>query len=222
MSVENLLKTYVRADDIDRREGAQAYGRYHELMRKIAKKYNMPLHRVVAAFVALSPNSDYVGNVRSLVSLLEGLRQGRDVADITVSTYRHCLLRAHMYATGEEDFLYHAKGPKIRAFYHNVLYPEQDEHVTVDGHMYGVWMGESGDSLTMKEAKLTARVYTEIEDGVKLIAQAVGLLPHQVQATLWFTRKRLLKVKYNPQMDIFNAMDDKWGTMLRLEDIRVY
>ena len=204
--INHLERMYHRADQIDLHEGKLAYMRYHNLLQELARHYDMPFNKVVAAFVALSPNSDYVGNLRSLKTLLEGVQQHLPVASINVSTYRHCLKRAHMYLTGEEEFLDHANGLKIRSFYDNILYPHTSRAVTVDGHIYAVWKNDP--TLVMKDAKVTKASYKVVEKCIQDLADTVGLVPCQVQAVIWFARKRILRIKYEPQLDLFTGADN--------------
>jgi len=215
----HLRGLYNKADDVDRREGAMAYPRYHDLLARIADHYGMPLDRTVAAFVALSPNSDYFGNLRSLVSVLEGVRAGWSWDEITVSTYKHCRDRALAYLTGQERFLDHAKGPKTRAFYMNILSPENPRPVTVDGHIYCAWVGRD---MPMSEARVTDKLYDEIAQAIREIAFSEFLIPNQVQATIWFCRKRLQRIKYFDQLDLFHASDDQWRTLPAIRDIKPY
>src|SRR5260370_516937 len=95
MSLDNLTSMLNLADRIDIAEGKVAYQRYHILMTKLSRKFSIPLERVVAAFVSLSPNSDYHGNLRSTISVLAGIHNGVDMHQITVSTYNHCRDRAY-------------------------------------------------------------------------------------------------------------------------------
>lgn len=73
--IENLEKMFRQADAIDRAEGLLAYQRYYEVMKSIAEKYNFPVDRVIAVFVSTSPNNDYFGNLRSTVSVLDGINK---------------------------------------------------------------------------------------------------------------------------------------------------
>jgi hypothetical protein len=59
----NLKAMFDKADAIDRAEGMLAYSRYNALLRQVAEVYEEDFSRVVAAFVAMSPNSDYVGKI---------------------------------------------------------------------------------------------------------------------------------------------------------------
>lgn len=194
---QNLVWLYDQSDRYDRAEGKQAYFRYHLLMQRFADHYGFPLDRTVAAFAALSPNSDYYGNLRSLASLLGGINEGRPVKHITVSTYKHAAERAYRFATGKSIFLDVTKGLKTRAFYRNILEPWDEIDVTIDGHMIAAFRGEN---LTMKEAKVTTRLYKSISHHIQLLARNHGLLPNQMQAILWFTRKRILNIKHDGQM----------------------
>jgi hypothetical protein len=216
--MRNLETMLAQADAVDMREGALAYFRYQEVMHDIASLYDYPLDRVVAVFCALSPNSDYKGNLRSTVSVLRGLREGVPPSDIVVSTYNHCKYRAIEYAKGQ-PFLDRVKGPKITNFYHNILNPHDNRWVTIDGHMSAIWQGKD---LTMKEAIIGRRTYNEIAHAVKALAFRQCLLPNQLQAILWFTRKRTARIKYDAQGQLFAASEDLWGTIHLANEIKPY
>jgi hypothetical protein len=70
-NITNLLRLIHQAEDIDIDDGLKAYFRYHDMMVELSSHYNVPLSSVTGAFVALYPNSDYHGNLRSVVSMLE-------------------------------------------------------------------------------------------------------------------------------------------------------
>ena len=220
MGIENLARMWAKADRVDIAEGMVAYDRYNIVMRRLAKKYEFPVDIVCAVFVSLSPNSDYVGNLRSTVSVLQGLRSGTPDADIVVSTYGHCKTRALAYARGQSDFLRQTKGLKILNFYHNILSPHSWRYVTIDGHMVAAWRGD--DKATMKEALVKPSEYNVIASGVKQFAFFHFIAPNQMQAILWFVRKRVLNIKYDPQLDLLNNSDDAWRTLRDVDGIRPY
>lgn len=218
MSIANLRALYEQADRSDREEGKLAYPRYNALLREIAKRHQFPFASVVAAFVALSPNNDYVGNLRSLISVLKCANGEYPLSRMTISTYKACGLRAHSYLRGAE-FLVHAKGPKIRSFYFNIIEPLANGHVTIDGHMAAAYRGNAG---TMKQNIVKLREYREIAEAVKKLAAELDLVPNQLQATLWFARKRILNVKYDPQLDLLSLPDDVWKVLMPIDEIRPY
>lgn len=220
MSIDNLRAMLARVDATDHAEGQLAYARYNRIMQQLMLRFDIPLERVVAAFVSLSPNSDYHGNLRSTVSVLAGVKHGHRPADITVSTYNHCRDRAYAYAIGERDFLKETKGPKITSFYHNILDPTDTRWVTVDGHMAAIWFG---GRMTMKEALVTRRQYREIKHAITALAFENFLVPCELQAILWFARKRIFRVRFEPQGDLINwANNDLWRTEVDVERMEPY
>jgi len=64
------------ANDQDRSDGLGAYCFYRKQMTAYADHYGHRVSLITSAFVALSPNSDYIGNLRSLTSVLEGIKRG--------------------------------------------------------------------------------------------------------------------------------------------------
>lgn len=210
MSKENLHRMFRQADSDDYREGMVAYNRYHVLMCDIARMYGAPLDRTVAAFCALSPNNDYTGNLRSLVTCLDAWSSGRSFDTVQVSTYRHCGERAWSYLDGSAIFLEEVKGLKIRNFYTNVLHPDDPLAVTIDGHMVAAYRGQN---LTMKEAICrTPKEYNEIAFATRMLSFMECLSPSQYQAIVWFTRKRVFNIKYEGNRDLFLPANDLWRT----------
>lgn len=220
MSEQNLARMFALQDRIDREEGEKAYFRYRQVMAGLGEHYGVSIEKVTAAFCALSPNNDYTGNLRSLVSVLEGFARGWPAEKIVVSTYGHCKFRALSYVNGSASFTDSVKGLKITNFYNNVLYPEDNRWVTIDGHMCAAYRGER---LTMKEAIVRgAREYRMIADATKKLAFEAFLLPNQYQAIVWFVRKRVLGIKYDPQMSLMVPADDVWRTLRNVSEIKPY
>jgi len=216
----NLAKYFRLADAIDLNEGMVAYERYYMVMRRIADKYGFTMEQVCAAFCSLSPNSDYWGNLRSTVSVLQGIRECQPDSEIIVSTYGHCKTRALAYARGVKSFTRETKGPKILNFYHNILTPHSQRYVTIDGHMVGIWRDDK--VATMKELIIKPSYYDVIAYNVKHLAFRNYMLPQQMQATLWFVRKRLTNTVYDGQYDIFAESNDAWRTARDVETIKPY
>lgn len=217
--IEHLEAMFYRADPIDMDEGLVAYERYNLMMKIIGDKYGYSVPKVTAVFCALSPNSDYKGNLRSTVTVLEALNRHVPSHHIVVSTYNHCKLRAIEYAKGR-SFLESVKGPKIRNFYHNIINPRDTRWVTIDGHMSAIWQNSS--TMTMREALIPMRVYREIKDATSKLAFKHFMIPNQMQAILWFTRKRLQRVVYDAQLDLFGDRTDIWGTVKDVSTIHPY
>lgn len=197
-----------------------AYERYHMVMRRLAGKYGYSMAEVCAVFCSLSPNNDYWSNLRSTVSVLLGINEVRPDEDIVVSTYTHCKIRALAYARGLKDFAVETKGPKILNFYHNILEPRSQRWVTIDGHMVAIWRDDK--TATMRESLVRPSYYKVIAENVKEFAFRNFMLPNQMQATLWFVRKRLQNVVYDPQLDMLAEAGDAWKTARDVDTIKPY
>lgn len=195
-----LREWYERADETDRRDGAAAYWTYFNVISRFASHYGFRFSHTLAAFVALSPNSDYWGNLRSLAGVLAAARAGDPVETVTVSTYNHCRDRAYSYALGTVDFMSTVKGQKIRSFYQNIFDPQNPQPVTIDGHMYCAWLGVDRP---MKEAIVPRNQYEDVAADFRAVAGQCGLLPNQLQAIIWLTRKRINRIMFTAQYDLF-------------------
>ncbi len=216
--VKNIRKIFHQADEIDRREGMAAYSNYHHSFRKICKFFDFEFEPFVGAFAALSPNNDYLNNLRSAVTIALGHREGIALERITVSTYKTCASRAWRVLDGE-DFLAFTKGQKTRSFYQNILDPNDPAPVTIDGHMISIFKGKR---MRMNEAVRFNKHYELISDAIKLVAYDERLLANQVQAILWFTWKRIHKpVKGDGQLNLYDQQDH-WQVMHSPELIEPY
>jgi hypothetical protein len=216
--MENLTRVFKQAHSIDIDEGRLGYFRYQVLMRRIAFHYGYTLRQAAGCFCALSPNSDYVGNLRSVVTVMKGHRAGAAVENVTTSSFTKCKLRAWRILEGE-DFESFTQGLKTLNFYYNIIRPDDPKPVTIDGHMKSVWVGRL---LTMKEAHLQVREYDVIAEGCRNVAKTYGILANQLQQILWFTWKRIHNVKYQGDQLYLFGRDDQWGLKLRVEDIKPF
>lgn len=215
----NLEWMFKQADDVDTREGQRAYQKYRVMMKAYSDEYRQPLDLVTAAFCALSPNNDYVGNLRSLTSVLEGLAAGVAGDSIVISTYNHCRDRAIDYLTGDAQFVAPSRGLKILSFYRNILNPDCAEHVTIDGHIAAAFCGDP--KLIMKDVIISRKEYRRIARHVGELGVEYCLIPNQIQAIIWFARKRLYKIKYTPP-GLFADPNDQWQILMPLDILTAY
>lgn len=206
-------------DDTDHFEGQLAYTQYNKMMVTIATVYKQPLPKVVAAFCALSPNNDYIGNLRSLISLLEGWMVNKPIDEIIVSTYKHCLVRAADYL-GYVPFETPTRGLKILNFYRNILNPRGPYSVTIDGHIAAAYIGNK--NLVMKDIAVSKNQYHIISRALFELARQNQMLACDVQAIIWFTRKRTLDIKYSPKIGLFDDPNDKWRIYIPLTELPAY
>jgi hypothetical protein len=211
----NLKKVFVQADGIDWNCGIDSYSKYNRMMSLLAGKYGCSLEQATAVFVSTSPNNDYKNNLRSTVSILHGWKHNIPDDQIKTSSYHHCRDRSLKYLRGL-DFLSHSTGPKIRAFYQNIIDPLDPEPITVDGHMVNAW---TGSRRPLKEVARGKFVYEDCAKDIRTLAKRQGLIPCQAQGILWLTWKRINRILYDPNLDLFG---DHWGYDLDVENIQPY
>jgi hypothetical protein len=80
-------------------------------------------------------------------------------------------------------------GHKVRSFYHNMIAPHLDTHVTIDRHAARAacdWHKEYTPQKFTKDNK-----YYVLKDAYYSIARQEKMLGHQTQAITWLTYKRL-------------------------------
>lgn len=196
---KNVSDYWNRVTDDDLAAGVAAYPAYLEMMKRISTHYQTGLVQTTEAFVPLSPNNDYFGNLRSLVSLIVGYKSGESYV---ISTYKACGKRAMSYLDGSVSFTDTVKGKKIRAFRHNILYQKNSCEFVLDGHMIAVALGRS---MTMTEANLELRGYgyDKLTAPYRRLARRVEMPVHELQATLWHCRKRTEGIKFSTQKDMW-------------------
>jgi len=73
-------------------------------------------------------------------------------------------------------------GRKVRSFYRNILDPYGSLDVTLDG-----WMAYVLDLPKGHKYLERRRVYDAIADGFRTVAAEHGIMPHQLQATVWLS-----------------------------------
>jgi hypothetical protein len=183
--------------------GLQAWKRYHALLSRVAKRTGTTQDKATAVFAALSPNNDYLGNLRDAIRVLEAVRDGRLPEAVKVSTYHPNKFKAFDLAKGRPP-LEVLKTPKVRNFYLNLLDPEDPQPVTIDGHMFNAW---AGVRLRLDSAaqRYNAKHYFDVAADVHHIAVHQGLLANQVQGIIWFTWKRLHRIRHNDQLELLPA-----------------
>lgn len=188
----NLKAAWERVEADDIASGSMAYPNYHRTIRDLAERYGIPFERAVLAFVILSPSNSLMGNLRGLKTCIVAHGLGIPAGSFTVSGYGKWRHRA-MEALAGRVTLGDLQGPKIRAFYDNILDPWGSRHVCVDGHMICI---AAGKDMTMVEAQMWSRglgyraLLRAVEADVVGLARRVRLPPPAVQAILWTARKR--------------------------------
>lgn len=188
--VINIRNVAEQATQAERDGGKMAYRDYHRIMSDVAKRYGVEVYIVTGVFCALSPNSDWMGNLRSMITMVKGFTDGWPIEDITVTTYHANRERAWRLMQGE-SFTDVFKGLKVINFFQSIVNPRHPEAVTVDGHIANVVRNQKNG---MWYSGLNNTEYKRVKTAVQKVALDMRLLPSQLQAILWFTWKRIHNV----------------------------
>ncbi len=220
MSRKNVQKVLDEATELEFSEGKRAYEYYNQTLSEISENTGLPLSAVAGCFSALSPNSDYLGNLRSCKTVCLGYVGGKKESECIVSTYKHNRAKAWRILEGEH-FYSVFKGLKVRNFWRNLTEPDNPEAITIDGHMKNVW---DYKVRIMSDSGLSKTLYAKLAWEFSRTARHNDLLPCQLQAILWLTWKRLnrIKISYDPFQEVLFKEENRCGIYRAYETIGVY
>lgn len=172
MSIDHaahVMMVYRRATDADRAHGMGWYAMAHDIAREAR---TVPMGAGILS--ALSPRMPWVRNVQ--------LARVAFTTPLTGGGLTRSIENARRILAGEDpmDVL---GGMKTRAFFTNILDPDDDWTVTVDTHAIKIAGIPNRDSVGKG-------LYMAIADGYREAAEYVGILPQQMQAITWTTYRR--------------------------------
>lgn len=178
--LNNINKVWLLASNEDIQKGLTWYEDANKIGQGISDRTNTPLVNVIGVISAISPGVAWDTNVRQAEAFLLD-------ENAVLSTYPAFRDKAAMIAVPFNSYDdiksillgNRGRGKKTANFFANMYDYQFNTNVTVDRWMY-------------RAAKLDNNIkyYDQIEDVVRLIASSDGLLPHQVQATIWETIRR--------------------------------
>ena len=178
--IANLLTAYDNASAADANEGAAWYADAQAFARALAAGSVLSVQHAAGVIAALSPRVRWDTNMRGAAAIVDAAIRG-DVQPVVggLPTNRE---KAWRIANGEspEQIL---GGQKVRAFYANIMGDE--DSVTVD-----VWAARAALGEYNNES-IPARMYEAIADAYRLAADARGVSPMVMQATVWVYTRRI-------------------------------
>lgn len=174
-----------RASESDIEAGSTWYPEAARIARRIGRTYGLPFHRAAGIIAALSPRQQWAVNVRSAERVAEAYASG--VAMPPPVGMGRSVDQAWRIANGERplDVL---NGPKVRAFYRNII--GQHDHVTLDTWALRA-LGERGVEAPNPALRRAAELaYREV-------AAERGFTPAQAQAIAWVVIRQSGYVRSN-------------------------
>lgn len=203
MSKENLERVLENVSQADWEIAGQAWFRYNKIVGGIAERCNFTTRTGAAVFAALSPNNDYLGNLRDTARLLIAAEAKMGLSDFKVSTYGANKIKAWQIAHGTEplDLII---APKTRNFFLNVADPTDPNPVTVDGHIFNAWCNRRVP-LNSADMKGVSKHYDTVADAIREIGLERRLLPNMVQGLIWYCWKRMHNIRISGQMEFWGS-----------------
>lgn len=188
---ENIKAIYDEASPPAIAHGEIWYQEAHNFCLQLAEEYDVEFTQVVGALAVLSPNVSWETNKKCLVSLLaRGEKYGNVYPD---NVKKAEAMLSGMLSVEQALFFRKRYGNKVRSFYDNIVNPTHSNKVTVDTHA----VRGAFDSTSVTEKQLrwvfeTVTGYQILTQAYQQVAQEVGRIPNQVQATVWLAVKESL------------------------------
>lgn len=170
-------------------DGRAWYSAAREFARALADKYNLPMPAVVGVIACLSPQCPWEINKRDAERLIHAHSLGIEIDGL--GTYPTQIDKAYAILNADADIradeyqvscLVGGKyAPKTRAFYWNILRPDDPRHVTIDRWVLRALL----DLDVIRGGNKYAKWYATLEKTIIAYAASVGISPCVFQATLW-------------------------------------
>jgi hypothetical protein len=175
---DNILAVYRWANPSAVREGTAWYHAAHTYARGLSERYGVTLEQAAGVLAALSPQLRWDGGAHNNMTCADQLIRTGDTSGVLGGSKRKAL--AILAGSAPLDIL---GGPKVRAFYANILDPESSQEVTVDSHATDVAMGKRAASRQFELAR--AGRYEHIAAAYRMAAAMVGVSGLTMQAICW-------------------------------------
>jgi len=174
---ENILAVYedaVQCVHCDKGEATRWYTMKGSWIREQSKAYGLDVERAFHIYALLSANSTVLENDASFMRYLRK-RRVKHFPDIVSRI-------AQVRRTGEAPTFKNAA--KISSYAENLRFPRRDRVITVDRHSARIAVADAAAAAAIL-ARGSLAGYRLIEGAYATVAEAVGLLGHELQALTW-------------------------------------
>ena len=197
LMAKQITKLFETAEPAEITEGAGWYIQAHEIAKLLSNKFDQPLPKVVGVMAALSPATNWQQNVADTHNLLLAYAEGINPQDVVVTTYggnkdkaiRILKLQSSNYRDIEALLLHKSKINKTTCFYLNILFPDNDEVVTIDRHAIRIALGNPSEA---DDVCVTEKRYRAISEAYQIASKKLDINAIALQAVVWcvFRRKQ--------------------------------
>lgn len=180
----NILRVWLRCDEEDRFDW---YLDARNKAQEIANESGLPLIVVVGVIAALSPKLTWRRN------LIEARAMCLNRNCKQMGLFKRKALDI-IYSTGTQSEIESIlRGNKITAFFRNIMFPGNQESVTVDRHAIRIALGK--DFTDDELIALGDNAYQFIQESYKYTAEKIGVSPLLLQSATWVRYRKELKTK---------------------------
>ena len=213
-TTENIKATFNLASAADRMEGARWYPDALTIATDLGARFDIHPMTAAGVIAALSPNNRWERNVQDAENMIRAyVAGGADAAmEVKACTYGAMKQKAVdilSLPVGDNvrAILDVLNGRKIKAFFGCIIELDANDprlnknetvDVCVDGHAYGIWIGER---LSMKDVpNIGVKLYATIADQYRQATEEINAengtsySPGQIQAITWVAWRRLHEV----------------------------
>ena len=186
--VERLLSYYNEADDGEINDGLLWYKDANRFVIDRSIKHEVKQFRVAGVLSALSPQKQWEHNKQLTDNFLRGSRNGH--TGVQIDKAEQCLIAKKP----SDIYRLLSKGQvKTSQFYLNILCPNMNFGVTIDRHAIAacVYNTNNLQEIDDKMYRLTSNHYNFFSNCYKQVSQQLSIRPHEAQAVIWCTVKRL-------------------------------
>jgi hypothetical protein len=172
----------------DLANGLAWYDRARSMAESIARRYGVSVECAAGVIAALSPRCQWASNVRAADAMVAWAQAGELHAPVVAGTLSN-RAKAWDIATGADPDAI-LSGPKVRAFYANIM--GDRDAVTVD-----VWAARAAEGRDWPHAPVKRR-YRLLAESYRRAGERRGMHPRDAQAAVWTVYRRLHGYQYDP------------------------
>jgi len=189
----NIKMLYCLRTNKTEKSGLRWYQNASQKCKGFAELSGVSFEQFCALVAVLSPMTAWEEKINGVLVqtninlALQAIEQYNLSGEVTVHMFGNNNRKAKAILDGDLEVFNPATAPKTWNFYNNLLNPSDADFVTIDSHAFAILFGMfnvTGSWLGNYAAyKRAAQCYNEVAD-------ELGILPCDLQAVCWTTRKR--------------------------------
>jgi len=196
MQIKNIINIYNLATPEEIKHGVTWYKKAYLESKKIALKYDIPIHIVIGVIAGLSPNNKWDRNIENADTMINAFINGNAIESFKVSTYNKMKEKAWLILEtmpNYDETITILNGKKIVSFYKNINGDETE--ITIDGHARNIFYNDR-QGLTTPKTNITKLEYAKIQKAYlkaskKIKVNGSVLKAYELQAITWLAWKRI-------------------------------